>query len=89
MQPEKLVAGWRRNDDLIFAANSADGICHTRPVGAGEVGILLQDVASGRRWPRDDRAIRAGEKNSQRRCAKCLHGEQAPETAGQRIIAAG
>src|SRR5579859_2559478 len=89
LQPIKAIPRRRCYHHLILAAHD-DRRAGADPVGGAEVGILLQVEAGGRRGPGDDDRVGAGGNDGQQRRAGGLHGRnEAPETARERVIAAG
>jgi len=63
-QPEKQIPCWLRDGDAIRAVRGVDGITGGCPVGRGQIAVLLQDKARGRRRPRNDNAAAIGKRNT-------------------------
>ena len=88
LQPEKQVPRRRRDGDAARSVGGRDSVNARRPASARKIAVLLQGVAARVR-PRNDDAVASmgdGQVGQSRR----LHdGNKTPETAGQRITAAG
>ena len=86
LQPEEQIPRGRGDGDAVRAVGGADGITASRPAARRrQIPVLLQGVAASGGPRHGDRVptMRHGERWQARR----LHdGDQAPETAGQRII---
>ena len=86
LQPEKQGSRGRGEGDAVGAVGGADGITASRPAARRrQIPILLQGVAASGRPRHGDRVPTMRDGQDGKSCR--LHdGDQAPETAGQRII---
>jgi len=89
LESEKQIPRRRSDGDAVRAVAGRDGIAAGDPAPASHAGILLQRV-SARVRPGNLDAIWCDKRDGQVRQAGGLHhGNQRPEPAGERIIAAG
>src|ERR1035437_585221 len=88
-EPVEAIARWRIDDDEAIRAVVVDGFQWSDPVGRAQVCVLLQVPARRRRRPGDGGGVGGGAKDRQQRRAGRLYGVKRPETAGERVIAAG
>ena len=89
LEPVRPMPRWRIDNDELNGAVVGDALPRRRPVHRGQVGAYLQ-VPPGRwRRPINLYRVRGRESDTQSRRARCLHGEQRPETARERITATG
>lgn len=85
-QPEKQVAGWRDEAEIIGAVGSGYATAGRPAGGRGEAAILRQ-IPARNSLPIDaDGTARTGD--VERGCTGCLQGVNGPEPACERVIAA-
>lgn len=82
----EAIAGGRVHNDESVRAVVGHGLRGDDPVRSVEVGVLLQRETGRGRRPRDERGVVRGEANGQQWRAGRLHGEERPESAGEREV---
>jgi len=87
LQPEKQIPNWRRDGDAARAVGGRDSVNARRPASAREIAVLLQGVAARVR-PRNDDAVAGMGDGQVGQSRRLHHGNETPETAGQRVTAA-